>query len=93
MIESDSSEMVYLVNGGSITFHPYATLIHGCLHLIMRNWRCQISHIYREANKVAHTLAMMGQYHTWGLQLLDETLLDVLQLMFSDCIIYMPSGL
>lgn len=30
---------------------------------------CVVQHIYREANGVAHELALMGQYHNWGLQI------------------------
>lgn len=37
-----------------------------------RNWNCQVVHVYREANQAAHLLATMGQFHTWGLKIIQE---------------------
>lgn len=66
IIETGCLEMPRLVTEGDLTFHPHTTFIMACRQIMRRHTQLTIQHVFREANFVAHELAMMGQFHTGG---------------------------
>lgn len=84
-VELDSTEVVNLNHTGWSTFHPFAILLTKCRQLMDSNWHCKLSHVYREVNVAAHSLATMGQYHTWGLQILNAEPLNLPAVLRNDC--------
>lgn len=43
-----------------IQSHPYGFMIARVQHLMKRDWKVKIRHIYRKSNRVANRLAAMG---------------------------------
>lgn len=56
--------------------------------MITRYDQCAVQHVYRETNGVAHQLALMGQYNTWGLQIFEVMPECVAAHIFNDCNMY-----
>ena len=46
-------------------------LILECKHFLDMDWNCQVSHIYREANRCADTPANLAKQCPWGLRVVD----------------------
>ncbi|KAK2641165.1 hypothetical protein Ddye_022928 [Dipteronia dyeriana] len=63
--------------------HPLFNIANGCSALINSDWRCLVSHVYREGNKVVDGLARMGHGVEAGLQIFEALLLDI-WLIFQD---------
>ncbi|KAF7807156.1 ribonuclease H [Senna tora] len=57
VIEVDSLLAHQLIYGQVPDLHPCASLVANIHHLIARNWAVEISHVLREANKVADAMA------------------------------------
>jgi len=56
-IEVDSEIVVGLLKTGINEVHPLSFLVRLCHGFISRDWRVRISHVYREANRLADGLA------------------------------------
>ncbi|KAF2322316.1 hypothetical protein GH714_011110 [Hevea brasiliensis] len=68
IVESDSLKAVKLINNErDISLHPLAALIQDCRRLMKMDWDCYLSHIYREQNFCADSLAK--QSHAIGLSI------------------------
>lgn len=72
IVETDCLEAVQHLLGILHSFHPYYHLLQMCKQLQHRQWQCSTTHIYRVANKGAHFMATIRQYHTWGLQIFND---------------------
>ncbi|CAN1176014.1 Putative ribonuclease H protein At1g65750 [Linum perenne] len=64
--ESDCLEAVEMMTCMEFQNHPHAVLGYEIKELLSRNWECTFKHIYREANKVADTLAVTSQLDDRG---------------------------
>ncbi|CAN1179696.1 Putative ribonuclease H protein At1g65750 [Linum perenne] len=56
-VESDCLDVVEIVAATDIQDHPQAVLGTAIKELLSRSWSCTLSHVFREANKVADLLA------------------------------------
>ncbi|BBN67603.1 Polynucleotidyl transferase, ribonuclease H-like superfamily protein [Prunus dulcis] len=70
-VECDSFTAVFLINGETRPSHPLSNLIHSCKDMLLRDWECSISHIYREQNIAADHMAHMGQSSSLGYHVVD----------------------
>ncbi|KAK2634118.1 hypothetical protein Ddye_028910 [Dipteronia dyeriana] len=66
-IELDSQTVVFLLSNNSPMNHLLFSLIQECRSLMNNDWRCIIHHVYRESNRVADCLAIMGHSLDLGL--------------------------
>ncbi|KAF2289542.1 hypothetical protein GH714_037023 [Hevea brasiliensis] len=74
IVESDCLKAVKLINNEKdIFFHPLAALIQDCRRLMKMNWHCCLSHVYREQNFCADSLARQSH----GLQIQEMVKLNV----------------
>ncbi|KAF2322314.1 hypothetical protein GH714_011079 [Hevea brasiliensis] len=65
IVESDSLKAVKLINNErDISLHPLAALIQDCRRLMKMDWDCYLSHIYREQNFCADSLAKQSHAGT-----------------------------
>ena len=62
----------------------FSTLIRAIQDLIRRNWRVEITHVYREANFTADYLATLACSLPLGLHVLNSPPKGVLQFMSQD---------
>ncbi|KAH7568757.1 hypothetical protein JRO89_XS06G0045300 [Xanthoceras sorbifolium] len=83
VVESDSKDVVSLVNTGPCVNHPYFNLADACCSLMKANWACSIVHIFREANRLADVLAGLGHDLALGVHAL-ETIPPQATLIFED---------
>ncbi|KAL5858823.1 hypothetical protein ACOSQ4_000119 [Xanthoceras sorbifolium] len=83
VVESDSRDVVSLVNTGPCLNHPCFNLADACCSLLKANWACSIVHIFREANRLADVLAGMGHDLALGVHTL-ETIPPQAALIFED---------
>ncbi|KAK3204896.1 hypothetical protein Dsin_018942 [Dipteronia sinensis] len=60
LVETDSLCMVQLLAKDIPVNHPLFSIASGCSALINLDWRCLVSHVYREGNKVADGMARLG---------------------------------
>ena len=58
--EVDCLEVLRLINEQASVFHWYDPSVRDIKALYGRNWRCQVHHVYREANQVADFLVKLG---------------------------------
>ncbi|KAF2322313.1 hypothetical protein GH714_011053 [Hevea brasiliensis] len=73
IVESDSLKAVKLINNErDISLHPLAALIQDCRRLMKMDWDCYLSHIYREQNFCADSLAKQSH----GLQIQELAVWD-----------------
>ncbi|KAF2289565.1 hypothetical protein GH714_037168 [Hevea brasiliensis] len=73
IVESDCLKAVKLINNEEdIFFHPLAALIQDCRRLMKMNWHCCLSHVYREQNFCADSLAKQSH----GLQIQELVVWD-----------------
>uniref|UniRef100_A0A2C9U0T0 RNase H type-1 domain-containing protein n=1 Tax=Manihot esculenta TaxID=3983 RepID=A0A2C9U0T0_MANES len=70
--ESDSLEAVRLINEKDISAHPLGHLIQDCRTLLSLDWCCSLSHVYRERNFSADSLAKQSH----GLKIQELTIWD-----------------
>ncbi|CAN1150374.1 Putative ribonuclease H protein At1g65750 [Linum perenne] len=64
--ESDCLEAVEMMTCMEFQNHPHAVLGYEIKELFSRDWECTFKHIYREANKIADTLAVTSQLDDRG---------------------------
>ncbi|KAL5776524.1 hypothetical protein ACOSP7_009450 [Xanthoceras sorbifolium] len=64
VLESDSTTAVELISKKLSVNHPCFSIVRSCNLLIKGDWRCVVTHVYREANKVADSIASLG--HSMG---------------------------
>ncbi|CAN0905585.1 Putative ribonuclease H protein At1g65750 [Linum grandiflorum] len=71
-IQTDSVCAVQLLKSQDIHNHPHAALVLKFQELSRCDWDLKITHIYREANFMADSIAKEGYSLPLGLHLLDE---------------------
>ncbi|CAN0854232.1 Putative ribonuclease H protein At1g65750 [Linum grandiflorum] len=59
-LESDSLEGIKLIKDGDVDSHPLAAILYDIRSLINGRWECKVSHVLREANQLADSMAKMG---------------------------------
>ncbi|CAN1301148.1 hypothetical protein LINPERPRIM_LOCUS24822, partial [Linum perenne] len=64
--ESDCLEAVEMMTCMEFQNHPHVVLGYEIKELFSRDWECTFKHIYREANKIADTLAVTSQLDDRG---------------------------
>ncbi|KAL9450874.1 hypothetical protein AB3S75_012585 [Citrus x aurantiifolia] len=64
--------------------NEFSTLIRAIQELLRRNWRVEITNVYREANFAADNLATLACSFPLGLHVLNSTPKEVLQFMSQD---------
>uniref|UniRef100_A0A2C9W0H6 RNase H type-1 domain-containing protein n=1 Tax=Manihot esculenta TaxID=3983 RepID=A0A2C9W0H6_MANES len=57
IVESDSLKAVRLITEEDISFHPLGDYIQDCRTLLNLDWQCTLSHVYRQRNYSADSLA------------------------------------
>uniref|UniRef100_A0A2C9VZT4 RNase H type-1 domain-containing protein n=1 Tax=Manihot esculenta TaxID=3983 RepID=A0A2C9VZT4_MANES len=72
IVESDSLQAVRLINEKDISAHPLGHLIQDCRTLLSLDWCCSLSHVYRERNFSADSLAKQSH----GLEIQELTIWD-----------------
>ncbi|CAL1352415.1 unnamed protein product [Linum trigynum] len=65
-LESDSQLAVQLINNRSDPVHPHATLLSAIRRKIGQEWLVNISHVYREGNRVADWLSKHSLVYPYG---------------------------
>ncbi|KAL5772198.1 hypothetical protein ACOSQ2_012122 [Xanthoceras sorbifolium] len=85
IVESDSLEVVNLVNGVLSPNHPYFNIAQECILLLAADWKCSINHVYREANRLADGLAVLGHDLVLGTHFLDSMPTQIDVLFDEDC--------
>ena len=83
LVETDSLCMVQLLAKDIPVNHPLFSIASGCSALINLDWRCLISHVYREGNRVADGMARLGYGMEPGLQIFEAPPPDI-WLIFQD---------
>ncbi|KAH9791596.1 putative ribonuclease H protein [Citrus sinensis] len=83
-VEVDSRCVTQLVKNNMVNPNEFSTLIHAIQELIRRNWRVEITHVYREANFAADYLATLACSLPLGLHVLNSPPKGVLQFMSQD---------
>ncbi|CAL8078159.1 unnamed protein product [Prunus armeniaca] len=69
-VECDSFTDVSLINGETRPSHPLSSLIHNCKDMLLCDWECSISHIYREQNIDAAIWLIWVKVPIWVIMLL-----------------------
>ncbi|XP_048422575.1 uncharacterized protein LOC125469371 [Pyrus x bretschneideri] len=69
ILECDSWDAVILIQKPILDSHPLYNLIIDCKEAIGKNWRCEVTHIYREMNVSADHMADLGHGLSLGLHL------------------------
>ncbi|KAB2602506.1 hypothetical protein D8674_003511 [Pyrus ussuriensis x Pyrus communis] len=67
ILECDSWDAVILIQKPILNSHPLYNLIIDCKEAIGKNWRCEVTHIYREMNASADHMAYLGHGLSLGL--------------------------
>ncbi|KAH9670623.1 putative ribonuclease H protein [Citrus sinensis] len=83
-VEVDSRCVTQLVKNNMVNPNEFSTLIRAIQELIRRNWRVEITHVYREANFAADYLATLACCLPLGLHVLNSPPKGVLQFMSQD---------
>ncbi|KAK1576670.1 hypothetical protein Q3G72_015680 [Acer saccharum] len=71
LVETDSLCMVQLLAKDIPVNHLMFSMASGCSALINLDWRCLVSHVYRERNKVVDGLARLGHGMEPGLHIFE----------------------
>lgn len=85
IIETDASDLIHLINEGDLTHYPYANLVLECRQTLRLHDDWSLKHVFREANGVAHALALLGQFNTSGLQIYHVMPASLTNAMSFDC--------
>ena len=72
VVESDSLITVQLMCKPTNQNHPLFSIIQSCKNFLLDDWVCNITHIFREGNKLADGLARMGHSMTNGIVFFDN---------------------
>ncbi|CAL9021386.1 unnamed protein product [Prunus brigantina] len=83
-IECDSLSVVSLIAQACNHAHPLFCLIEDCKLLLKRNWRCNVSHIYREQNRAADHLANLGYELPLGLHIYESAPISLSSFLLDD---------
>lgn len=83
-IESDSMVAVSLVNNGCQENHPYAPIIFAIKELMRRSWVVRLTHVLREGNRLADSLANLAHSKDLGLHWLESPPLECREVLFQD---------
>ncbi|CAL2228907.1 unnamed protein product [Prunus armeniaca] len=84
-VECDSFTAVSLIDGETRPSHPLSSLIHSCKDMLLHDWECSISHIYRQ-NIDADHIAHMGQSSNLGYHVVDLPPPSIVSLLANDSI-------
>lgn len=49
-----------------------ANIIYQCVHIMKRDWSVKISHVFREQNRLADSIARLAYGHTRGLRVFKD---------------------
>ncbi|KAH9757265.1 hypothetical protein KPL71_016337 [Citrus sinensis] len=82
--EVDSRCVTQLVKNNMVNYNEFSPLIRAIQELIRRNWRVEITHVYREANFAADCLATLACSLPLGLHVFNSPPKGVLQFMSQD---------
>ena len=82
--EVDSRCVTQLVKNNVVTYNEFSPLIRAIQELIRRNWRVEITHVYREVNFAADCLATLACSIPLGLHVFNSPPKGVLQFMSQD---------
>ena len=83
-LEVDSALVVGLIQSGVGDSHPLAFLVRLCHGFIAKDWIVRVTHVYREANRLADGLANYVFTLPHGLLLLDSCPEDVTLVLVED---------
>lgn len=84
LIESDSMEVIQLLQKDPSDFHPYYNLILHCRQMIQSLTSCILGHVYREANQAANALVQFGKNSTKGLHILYTAPVALCNILWAD---------
>ena len=84
LVESDSKTLISLIQDVENDLHPLATLLHSCCSLMANFQTIEIKHIYREANRIADSLAKQSLEMDYGVVYLDSPPDHLTGLIFDD---------
>jgi len=83
-LEVDSKLVVGFLQTGVTEMHPLSFLVRLCHGFISRDWLVRVTHVYREANRLADGLANYAFSLDFGFLSLDVCPESVLSIMFED---------
>ncbi|KAM1599401.1 hypothetical protein ACFXTN_021985 [Malus domestica] len=86
ILECDSWDAVISIQKPMLVSHPLYNLILDCKEAIERNWRCEVTHIYREKNASADHMADLGHGLSLGLHVFDSPPTTATNFLASDSI-------
>ncbi|CAN1146791.1 Putative ribonuclease H protein At1g65750 [Linum perenne] len=72
-IQTDSTCAIHLLTEEGNRDHQHAAVVRKYRHLVERNWRVNVKHIYREANHLADALANKGHTLELGTHSMERT--------------------
>jgi ribonuclease HI len=82
-LEVDSEAVVGVIKSGCTMSYGGSTLLKRIWKLLEKDWKVEISHVYREANNCADALANIGCSHVFNFEFYDccpSSLSDVFNL-------------
>ncbi|CAA7053633.1 unnamed protein product [Microthlaspi erraticum] len=83
-VEVDSSLVVGFMKTGICDTHPLSFLVHLCQGFLSKDSEVRITHVYREANRLADGLANYAFSLPFGLHTFDLVPLDLLPILRDD---------
>jgi len=86
VLEVEVKLVVGFLQSGIRDTHPLAFLVRLCQGFIARDWLVRVTHVYREANRLADGLANYAFTLPIGLQLLDDCPASVNSIMVEDSV-------
>ncbi|KAI9186180.1 hypothetical protein LWI28_014484 [Acer negundo] len=84
LVESDSLNVVKMMNEETKRNHPCFSIIQSCKNLMRLDWDRSIDHVYREGSKLVDGLANMGQSMDTGIVFFDNTPCEMVLIFESD---------
>ncbi|KAK0595722.1 hypothetical protein LWI29_009351 [Acer saccharum] len=84
LVESDSLHVVQLMHTASKQNHPCFSIIQSCKNLLLADWDCSITHVFREGNRLADGLAFMGQSMATGIVFFDNPPCEIVSIFEAD---------
>ena len=92
MLELDSSSAIALIHSDFNPHHPYASVIGYVKHLLKREWIVEIKHTFRQANKVADHLAMLGHVAQLEVCFYEYPPADLASFLRDDAVVFLFLG-
>ncbi|CAA7036128.1 unnamed protein product [Microthlaspi erraticum] len=83
-VEVDSATVVGFVQAGICDTHPLSFLVQLCHGFLSKDWEVRVTHVYREANRLADGLANYAFSLALGLHYFDCVPPDVLTVLRED---------